>query len=41
MDFVPGADAREDTVDQADPRRAAGTNEPICAMRQISATCRR
>ena len=35
------ADAREDPIDEADLRLAAGTNDPACASRQSSATCRR
>ncbi len=41
-EVVLRADAGEDAIDEADRApTSAGTNEPICAIRTISATCRR
>ena len=40
-DVVGRPDPRVNPIDDADLARAAGTNEPACAIRQISAVWRR
>ena len=40
-DVVLRADAGEDAIHEADTRRLRRDKEPICAIRTISATCRR